>query len=514
MTHRIPFPLAASALGLVVAVPGLLLLAAFRFDGLYGQDSFAYVDYAMGPLRAALLALEPPPPFTWPPGYPLVVAAAAMVTGPAAWVGVAVSLVAGALVPVLVALLAYRLMPVIHPEAADRQRVVVSLLAGLVAATAGQLWQSSVVAMSDTLGVAVVAAAAWAVCSYAATGRPAWLVGASLAAALAIQVRWVHGLAVLPLGLVALRALIQRPRGVALRHAIAALTVGLVVAAPTLGPMVAAAVRGADVPFAVNFTVFEWRPENAHRSTFETADGRLEYGLPSGAYYLLQPIQPYWFAGLGILAIPGVARVLRSRSLAATATLVAWPAIELGFLAGGAYQNSRFFLAALPPVAILIALGAGEVWKVTAPLRRRRDGPLGGRIAALAIGLCLVINAGLATVFTARFIARQSADRAAIQSLAAMVPPEAAIASLGATPALRHAGRANVVELYDLDEEEVAGLGDADSPAFLLVDLAAFQGQWADLPAGRALVRLERDGGVAVVATAGAWTLLRTQPER
>jgi 4-amino-4-deoxy-L-arabinose transferase-like glycosyltransferase len=508
----IPFPAAALALGLVVALPAMLLLAVFRFDGLYGQDSFSYVDYALGPLRAALLALQPPPPFTWPPGYPLVVAAASVVAGPSAWVGVAVSLLAGALVPVLVALLAHRLVAIIDPSATDRPRVAVPLLAGLVAATAGQLWQSSVVSMSDTLGAASVTAAAWAVCSYAATGRLPWLAGAAVAAALAIQVRWIHGLAVLPLALVAVVAVIHRPRGAAVRHVVVAAAVGLVVAVPTLGPMLGAAVRGGDLPFSVNFEVFEWRPENALRSSFETADGRLDYGLPSGLFYLLQPIQPYWFAALGVLAIPGAVRAVRSRAVVAIGTLVAWPAIELGFLAGGAYQNTRFFLAAMPPVAILIALGAGEVWRVTAPLRRRRDGPLGGRIAALAITLCLVINAGLATIFTARFIARQAADQAAIRSLAAMVPVDATFVSLGATPSLRHAGRADVVELYDLDEAEVAVLGDAGSAAFVLVDLDAIHRQWADLPAGRALVELERSGTITVMATAGVWTLLRTPP--
>ena len=56
-------------LGLPILLVGMAVLP--RFDGLYGQDPFAYYDYATGPLRSALLALQLPPPFTWPPGYPL-----------------------------------------------------------------------------------------------------------------------------------------------------------------------------------------------------------------------------------------------------------------------------------------------------------------------------------------------------------------------------------------------------------------------------------------------------------
>ena len=69
------------ALILLLALPILLVGVAVlpRFDGLYGQDPFAYYDYATGPLRSALLALQLPPPFTWPPGYPLLVALASFV---------------------------------------------------------------------------------------------------------------------------------------------------------------------------------------------------------------------------------------------------------------------------------------------------------------------------------------------------------------------------------------------------------------------------------------------------
>ena len=58
------------------------LCIAGDFDGLYGQDAFAYYDYAIGPLRDSLLALQPLPAFFWPPGYPLFVALASLITGP------------------------------------------------------------------------------------------------------------------------------------------------------------------------------------------------------------------------------------------------------------------------------------------------------------------------------------------------------------------------------------------------------------------------------------------------
>ena len=39
---------------LFLFLPAVIVLAIHHFDGLYGQDSFAYVDYALGPLATAL----------------------------------------------------------------------------------------------------------------------------------------------------------------------------------------------------------------------------------------------------------------------------------------------------------------------------------------------------------------------------------------------------------------------------------------------------------------------------
>src|SRR5258706_6346821 len=71
------------------------------FDGLYGQDPFAYYGYAVGPLRGALLSFQPWPPFFWPPGYPLLITLGTLLFGTTPLVGQWISLLAGSLVTVL-----------------------------------------------------------------------------------------------------------------------------------------------------------------------------------------------------------------------------------------------------------------------------------------------------------------------------------------------------------------------------------------------------------------------------
>src|ERR1041385_6818373 len=60
----IPFSL--FLLALLIRI-GVILIA--RFDGLYGQDAFAYLDYTRQIIAGKLTG-----PFYWPLGYPLVAA--------------------------------------------------------------------------------------------------------------------------------------------------------------------------------------------------------------------------------------------------------------------------------------------------------------------------------------------------------------------------------------------------------------------------------------------------------
>ncbi len=47
--------------------------SALHFDGLYGQDPYAYYNYGYQ-IREAVAQLKMPGPFYWPLGYPVVVA--------------------------------------------------------------------------------------------------------------------------------------------------------------------------------------------------------------------------------------------------------------------------------------------------------------------------------------------------------------------------------------------------------------------------------------------------------
>ncbi|TME33324.1 MAG: glycosyltransferase family 39 protein, partial [Chloroflexi bacterium] len=189
ISWRAPYAVALAAL---LALPAAGIAASRGFDGLYGQDAYAYFDYGTASVRASILQLRPLEAFFWPPGYPLLVALVSMATGPLALAGQLVSLLMGALVPVFTALLARELWP---------DDTVLALLAGALVAVCGQLWQSSVVVMADTTGLALATLSAWALTRYTRKRRLRWLLVGSAAVAYAMLARWIYGLVAMPFAL-------------------------------------------------------------------------------------------------------------------------------------------------------------------------------------------------------------------------------------------------------------------------------------------------------------------------
>jgi hypothetical protein len=274
-----------------------------------------------------------------------------------------------------------------------------------------------------------------------------------------------------------------------------------------LGPMVAAAATGAPVPFSVEVGVARLDLLTPFRSTFDTADGHLEYRLPMAAWLALQPLQPYWLGALA-LAVPfGLVDVLRSRPRRAVelAALVAWPATTALALVLYPYQNPRFVLGLLPPLALLSARGIGWI-----RVRLAARGAIASRLASAAVAVLLVMNAALAWRHVDGFVVRQSAELRAIRALAAEIPSGATVISLGATAALRHDGL-DVVELYYLTASEVDALA-SGGPAYLVVDAGALAGQWAGTAPGLAFERLRLAPGFIEVDRSGTWALFVVNP--
>src|SRR5277367_3910931 len=154
--HRVTLKYAAMWLFLAALAIRLLIIIATRFDGLYGQDAFAYFDCAREILSLRSIQV-PCDDFHWPLGYPLLAALFMLGTHAAPLGAQLASVLAGA----AIAPLAYWMALAAAPQTAKQQENR-AVAAGLIAASCGQLILSSIVVMSDAPGLFWASASACA----------------------------------------------------------------------------------------------------------------------------------------------------------------------------------------------------------------------------------------------------------------------------------------------------------------------------------------------------------------
>ena len=503
------------ALALVVPAAAGSIALLESFDGLYGQDPFAYFGYATGAMRQSLLHLHGPPPFFWPPAYPFVVAVVSLAVGPVPLAGQLVSLAAGALVPVFTALLAREIWSPPERESRDRSGWVafagVPVIAGVLVACTGQLWQSSVVVMADTLGLAAATAGAWALACYGRRRDLSWLLLAAGLLAAATVTRWIYGVVAAPFAVYALLVACRQQRATALAH----LGLAASVAAAVLAPVTVVALRdvvgsdGAHAAFAGDFGVYGgWSPLRAFHREFTTADGTLSYALPTGLYYAVAPARWAFLTPLlAPLIVPGAWAVIRRASAAPVLLLLGWAGAVYAFHAGAAYQNFRFTLAYLPPLAILAAIGLHEVARWLGAVSTRRAYAVAGLAAVFAVGLAAMAADGVHS--TRNLIAQKNDGLAIVRWTEARVPEDARLITFNLTSTFRRYSRLQTSELYEQEPTRLTVLVASRPAVFLLVDVSSVEGQWRRRSPGRAFRWLERNPGLTPIGAHGGFTLFR-----
>ena len=470
----------------------LIRLAAISitgFDGLHGQDAFAYHRYA-GELREALAAAQPPPPFFWPIGYPLLVVTAMTVAGTGPLAGQAVSVLAGAL-----------LAPLLYGLARESGvKPAGAALAGSLAASAAQpvIWSMSV--MSDAAGVAWVTLSAWALLRYSRTLRLRVLGLTAFSLACAILTRWVYLTAIVPWGLAVL--LSWRAGAVGWKHAVRAAiltaAIGLTVVGMQFLPAIGSSVR--ELPHTGDFMTVGWNPANAVRATVANSDGTFYYRWPIGVFYAMQAVHPrFIFPVLAPFFLLGLWE-LRKRPASHVALLVGWPAVVLTLLIGIAWENPRFSLAMFPPLAISTGIGFDRA--LQSQWRRVS-------MAAAAVGLAG--NLSWTTLDLHRFVGVKRSGLAITRWADEQVPPGAKIVALGLTEMIRHYTGRDVMELYSLDARSVRSQSRSGVPIYLLVDPNDLAGQWRGMAPDVNFESFRRHGSLVEVGRHSTWVLFHLE---
>jgi hypothetical protein len=468
------------------------------FDGLYGQDAFAYFRFARA-IGPHLLHGAPLPLLFWPRGYPAAVAVLLPITGGGPFAGQLVSALACAWTAAATLLLVKEL---------DRRRggpadATAPFVAGLCVAASGVVLRSSQVVMADGLAIGLCATALWSFARFLRTRRGPWLVVCALALGWGAVTRWQVGLLAIPVGVAAAvdRRGRREPAGGWGWWIVAALA-GLVVLIPQL--LAAHAVPSA---LEQHEWLQRWSPLNALGRDFHNGEGHVRHRFPVGIFYLIRLGWPdaLFPTILGLAAIGGVT-IVRQRRGVEIALLLGWPLVNGAFVSGIPYENPRYLWPALPALGALAGMGYRTV-RERLPERSRRW-----------LGLGLAVSLALGLAFGARehahTVARKNADRALVDWIDAQVPAGTTLLMSGGTMMAEHYGRARVRDTYLLSPADVPSLLARDCPCLLLEDPTERERTQSGLRPQLFFEALRRQAGLTPLATRPPLVLSRVGTPR
>ena len=436
----------------------LAVVAIWQFDGLYGQDAFAYFQQAVAITERLPQGRLPPTDFFWPNGFPLLAALVMLALGKSVLAAQFVNLLCGAALAPLVYGLSRELFPA--------RGYTVGIVSGLVIAIAGQPILSSVVIMADMLALFWATLAAWLlVCAWRKPGQRWWLLGAGAALSLAVITRWIY---VLLIPAFAAYTLYQMHRHRSpWWYVLLPVLIGASVILPQLW-------LSRNRPEGLLHSwLLGWSPGNAFRRQFDNIDGHFVYRVPVGIFYAEPAGHPaYLFPLLGLTVPWGIWRLWQERNWGPLILLLGWGGPVYLFLAGIPYQNFRFGLTLYLPLVLLAGFGLSDL----------RNCPPLQKIAQAAVVFSLLGMLTWAYPMLNRFLTKATESKEIACRVAQAVPPEATLLTFGLTLTVRHYTSVHTQELFYFDASSLDALTVSQAPLYLLLDVSNADSQWRGRP--------------------------------
>ncbi|WKZ38524.1 MAG: hypothetical protein QY328_09690 [Anaerolineales bacterium] len=418
------------------------------FDGLYGQDAFAYLDYTK-----QILELDLAGPFYWPLGYPALAAFGTLFVRDPVVGAQAVNVLFGALLPLLI----YQIIGLVLDALGFKDVVLFKVLGGFIAALAGQLIHSSVVIMSDMSALFWALLSLYALLQLNRSSSWVWLYLFILPLALAIATRWLYAGLLLPFSIyfvIAHYSLLRSSRFV-LFAILSLLLIGLQFVFS----------QNSAEPVLGHIWLENWNLSYAFQTMFDTPDGRFQYRWPPLVFYASPLFHPYYlFPLLTPFVLAGMWRLRASRVLI---PLGGWVMMLYLFLIGIPFENFRFGLAFFPPVIIFAVVGLA-----VPPFSLRR-----WILTAVFVSLIASVPftyKGLSALFDLK-----SRELGYASYVEKMTSPGSTVITFSATLTLDHYTDVEPVDLYVQSPVTLQALMDsASQPVYVFVQIENLETQW------------------------------------
>ncbi len=513
------------------------------FDGLYGQDAYAYFVHAAelrehGSLFHHWQWEAEPRLLFWPLGYPALVALLFLITGVSAQAAQLVSILALAGTAGLTSALTLRL----NLSSTPQSRYLAALFAGSAVTLSPLGRQAALTVMSDATALFFTCLALWLTIEYYLSKRGLLLIAAAIALGFAATTRYA-ALTILPALLIPLiydlctqrvpaiydykkarlnasRATNQsgqlkiRPKGMVFgqdskfKILFAVLTLGLVV-------LPQAVINFAwPQPFWNHPWLTGWSPLNFIHTSFDTPDGHAAYNASPLVFYGLEPFLNLRFLTPFIipLALAGFIKLWQKQRQSWQGwTLVLWWLGPLLFYSGMPYENERFTLTLLPPIAAIAAIGITALYEQIATyfdgsqksevgsqkletrnyrfkIQNSKFAPKGWSSTKIQNFILLLGLVGLGWAGQRHmegFFAFKNRELATARATEQILPSNARLVTFGISLTYDHYYPSRPVsDLFTMTEADFARLASQGNPLYLLVEPEVIQTQFTGTPTG------------------------------
>jgi hypothetical protein len=298
-----------------------------RFNGLYGQDSYAYVRIA-GEWRTFLLGGALPGFSHWPPIYPLL----GGLLGILLPVHLSLQLISiGA--HVFAGFLLEKILPKLYPES----RKMARSYALLFLIFSPFLLRTALCDMSDSLSMFFVILAWYVAISMREQYRATRLYLFAFAAAAGIMTRYGVFVLIVPAIFLVIKPVLRN-------KSLSQLFLAMLFASAVCLPLLLLR-SPASLDFLKKSWLEEWSPMNFLLTTFSNSNGHYSYTVQNIIYAVFAYFHPgFLFLGAGVLFFR---KSIEYRNRQVLVILIALGCYSL-FLAGIPFQNMRFFVPAMP----------------------------------------------------------------------------------------------------------------------------------------------------------------------
>lgn len=528
------------------------LLTLHPYEGLYGQDSYAYYYQARSLWQEISGQVVPSDQLfsaqalRWPVGYHLHIIAGIILSGGPAG-GRLITLAMAAVAPALIYLIVAHLWIGVSPLT----RLIAGLVGGVVLPLTATYVRMGLSLMSDVPAVFWMTLAvlcflrAWPLARITnyqlRTTELAWAGLAGGALGLAVLTR--YGSILLAAPMLVYLALLKRRDGswkTTFRADLARGGVATLAFALTMLPQMAyyASPLAVAPPGAVDYRVWlsDWKLSNIFASSFSSADGTASYAHPNIVFYMVQPFWTptaealslsFWSPREGLLSIfflppflLGVWVLVVKRCWPVLGLLLTWWLMPVIFFSGSPYQSHRFVLVYLPALAILIGLGCATTlnWLRRAIWLRPQRG-MG--VAHIMFALALLCSCGgtlVGAVSVGRWMATHARFEAQEKHVAELVRQAAVLAPLDGPPrvvsfnitaAIYHYTQWPMLDFYNHDEREIGQFLQGAGPRILVLPEKSMSTQWAGKPSSARWEWMRQTYDLTLVGESGEYRVYR-----